>query len=108
MYHIEGDGSYEHTLIWKDDVLIPYRYCEFLVTPDECIATVDGEIGSLDSIILTGIYTILGQGTFTNTRILFMDSMLRGIQKMYGLIMHGQNPKLELGMVMLPNLVENP
>ncbi len=108
MYHIEGDGSYEHTVVWKDDVLVPYDSCEFLVTPDECIATVDGVVGSLDSIILTGIYTIIGQGSFTNTRILFMDLMLRGIQNMKGVITKGENPMLELGMVMLPNIVENP
>lgn len=108
MYHIEGDGSYQHTAIWKDGILISYDSCEFLVTPDECIARVDDVEGGLDSIILTGIYTIVGQGSFSSTRILFMDLMLRGVQAMQGSIVRDDNPMLELSMVMLPNIVENP
>jgi len=106
MFRIEGDGSYQNTIIWKDNKQISYECCEFRINVDECVALVDGVEGKLDRMIIKGIYMIISDGEFKNTRILFFDEILRGVQSLVGQIKKDHHPMITIKAVLLPNIVE--
>jgi len=105
VYKIEGDGSYQHTLIWRDGVEIPYEQCEFGIDESGCIAIVDGVSGSIDHMLITGVYMIISEGEFQNSRLFYLDEMLHGVQWLKGCIRRGAHPELVIKTVLLPNLV---
>lgn len=106
MFNIQGDGSHRKTFIWKDGVAISYKRCTFKIDSEECIAEVDGECGTLDRMVLSGVYLIVSEGKFENSKIIFCDAPLRGVQRLVGRIAEGQHPMLALEAVLLPNIVE--
>ena len=106
MYRIEGDGSFQRTLIFKDGKQIPYNCCQFKINADECVASVDGMVGKIDLMILSGIYMIISYGEFENTRIMFFDEILRGVQSLIGKIERGCHPLINIEAILLPNIVE--
>ena len=107
MYRIEGDGSFQHTTVWRNGIIVPYHYCTFYVDTTCCEAEVDNIIGKLDSIVLKGIYMIIGNGSFSNTRVIVDDVTLRGVQSINGEISADYHPKLCIDTIMLPNIVED-
>ena len=60
MLRIEGDGSWQHTLIWRDDVPVKkWNRLVIRITNDGCLAAVDGEpVEAADRVILSGIYML--------------------------------------------------
>ena len=106
MYNIQGDGSHRNTFIWKDGVAVSYKRCTFKIDSEECVAEVDGEHGTLDRMVLSGVYLIVSEGKFENSKIIFCDEPLRGVQRLVGRIEQGQHPMLALEAVLLPNIVE--
>jgi len=105
-YRIEGDGSWRHTTIWKDNVLVDYEICTINVCPDGCFAKVDKDSGRLDRVVLLGIHSLIGDGEFSNTKLFFYDEMLRGVQEVVVIIEKGKDTILDIRSVFLPNLVE--
>ena len=106
MYTIIGDGSYQHTKVTKDGVPLEYKRLLITVNEQECLAYVDGVEGAIDRMILSGIYSIISMGAFSNTKILFCDEMLRGVQEIYINITFNYHPILEIKTIFLPNIVE--
>lgn len=106
-YRLEGDGSHGRTIIWKDGVQIMFDYCTFTINPDECTIDVDGEEGSLDRMIISGVYLIVSDGEFSNTRVSIFDEQLRGVQSLVGHISKYTHPMINIEAVLLPNLVED-
>jgi len=106
MYRIEGDGSYQHTLIFRDGEQIPYEHCEFRVNVDECVANVDGVEGNIEHIIITGVYTIISKGEFISTNLLSSGVMLRGVQSLLVKIEKDYHPIICIDAILLPNIVE--
>jgi len=108
MYRIEGNGSYRNTFIWKDGQKISYKKCIFRINIAECVAEVDGISGTLDRMIISAVYLIISDGNFNNSRILFHDEMLRGIQSIIGKIDNEGHPMLRVDAILLPNIIEAP
>jgi len=107
MYRIEGQGDWQHTKIWRDGEQITYKQCEFRINQEEeCVAVVDDVFGTIDSIIITGVYMIIGYGKFNNSRLFYMREMLHGVQWLKGSIKQEGHPELTIGTILLPNLVE--
>ena len=106
-YRIEGDGSYQHTLVYRDGKCIEYKALSFGVDAVECVACVDGVEGKVDQLLITSIYMIIGEGSFSNTKVVYMDNVLRGVQSIHGHIYKGGHPILMIETVLLPNIVEN-
>jgi len=106
MYRIEGDGSFQKTIIWRDNEQISYECCKFKIDVDECVAEVDGTVGGIDRMVISGIYMIISNGEFNNTRIIVSDEMLRGVQALFGVIEKGQHPLITIEAILLPNIVE--
>lgn len=106
MYRIEGDGSQPHTVIWRDGEPIDYEHCFFLITENHCLAIVDEVEGKIDRMIITGIYMIISDGEFINTRIMLFDQMLRGVQSLQGEINKGKHSTITIDAILLPNIVE--
>ena len=107
MYRIEGDGSFPHTIIWKDGERISYENCEFRINQEEeVVAVVDGAFGTVDRMVLTGIYMIISDGKFVNSRLFYMKEILHGIQWLKGSITKEGHPVLRIGTILLPNMVE--
>lgn len=105
-YRIEGDGSHQHTVIWRDGEQITYKQCDFRINQEEdCVAVVDGMFGTVDRIILTGIYMIISDGKFNNSKLFYMREILHGVQWLKGSISEGNHPKLTIETILLPNLV---
>jgi len=107
MWKIEGDGSYQHTFIWKDGVRTPYEKCIFRINAKECKAIVDGVEGKLDRLIISAIYLIVSDGDFTNSKVIFCDEMLRGVQRVIGKIDKNKPPLISINAILLPNIVED-
>ena len=106
MYRIEGDGSFQYTLVCRDGELVPYERCQFRVNVNECIADVDGIVGKIDRMIISGIYTIISDGEFKNTKIFCFDEVLRGVQSLGGKIEKDHHPMIIIEAILLPNIVE--
>ncbi len=106
MYKIEGDGNYKSTFVWKDGKQIEYDTCVFRIDKNNCVATVDGVEGKIDRMIISAVYMIISDGDFTNSRVIFCDEMLRGIQGIVGKIERGEHPMLAIEAVLLPNIIE--
>jgi len=108
MYSINGDGSRRYTKILRDGVLLEgWKVCHFFVDVEGCCnADVDKICGTLDTIIIKGIYLIVGAGAFENTKVFVQDEMLRGVQSIEGLICEDEPPELTIHTLMLPNIVE--
>lgn len=117
-YRIEGDGSWQNTKIWDDGVLVEeWDTCTIEVDRNKCVATVNetGEVKSkgagewkpVDRIILSGIYMVVSDGDFTNTKVIVNDSPLRGIQSLIMTIAQLEYPAIRIAAVMMPNIVEN-
>ena len=107
MYRVEGDGSYQRTVVWKDGEPISYDYCTFRIDPEECTVDVDGEEGHLDRMVISGVYMIISDGNFSNSRIMVSDEALRGVRKLVGHIDGYTHPTIEIEAVLLPNIVED-
>jgi hypothetical protein len=116
-YRIEGDGSYRNTKITLDGALISeWHDCTIKVDKDVCKAVVnvtnvfrnleEDSWLPLDRIVLSGIYAIVGDGDFSNTRIIVNDEPLRGVQSFIVTISKDDPPMLQVVSVYLPNLVE--
>ncbi len=108
MYRIEGDGTHNNTLVWKDGEQIPYTRCIFKITHDTCEADVDGISGKLDRVVISAVYLIISDGDFTNSRIIFQDEMLRGVQGLVVKIEKDQHPMMAVDAVLLPHIIETP
>lgn len=109
MFKIEGDGSRRNTRIWRDGELIEnWNSCHFFVDEDVCNASVDNITGELDTILIKGIYMIIGNGSFQSTKVFLYDEMLRGVQYIEGLIHKDEPPELTIKTIMLPNIIEFP
>lgn len=107
MFRIEGDGSYQHTSIWKDNKKISYERCDFRVNQEEgCVAIVDDVFGTVDRILINGIYMVISDGKFKNTKLFYMKEMLHGVQWLKVCIKRGSHPTLTIGTILLPNLIE--
>lgn len=107
MWRIEGDGSFSHTIIWRDDEQIDYNCCEFIVSEEDgCVAVVDDVAGRIDRMVISAVYMIISNGEFSNTKVLFNDEMLRGVQFLAGQIKRDCHPMITIEAIMLPNIVE--
>jgi len=107
MFRIEGDGSWQHTKIWKDEVLIErWNKCTIRIDEGGSVVEVDEDIGSLSRVVLLGIYKMIGDGEFSNTKVFINDEPLRGIQSVVVKIEKGEDPRIGIRAVFLPNLVE--
>lgn len=108
MFRIEGDGSFQHTTIWRDNEKISYDQCEFRINQEEdCVAVVDGVFGTLDRILISGVYMIISDGKFNNSKLFYMKEVLRGVQWLKGKIKQNGHPELLVGFVLLPNIIED-
>jgi len=106
-YRLEGDGSYQKTLVWRDGKQVKIKdYCIFKIDENGCVADVDGVEDRIDRILISGIYLIISDGKFHNSRIIFSDEMLRGVRSLVGRIVKDQHPMITIEAVMLPNIVE--
>jgi len=105
MFRIEGDGS-KNTKIWKDDELIDWDECLIDISDDGCVADVDRVIGKIDRVVLLGVYSVIGDGRFDNTKLFIFDEMLRGVQSVVINIKKESNPMINIRAVFLPNLLE--
>jgi len=106
MYRIEGDGSYQHTSVYRDGDKISYDHCEIRVNVDECVANVDGIEGKIEYIVISGVYTIISKGEFNNTNLLSNGLMLRGVQSLLVKIEKDYHPVICIDAILLPNIVE--
>jgi len=108
-YRIEGDGSYRNTFVWKDGEQVKINdYCIFRINEEGCVADVDGIEDRIDRMLISGIYLIVSDGEFHNSRIIFADEMMRGVRSLVGRIVKDQHPMIVIEAVMLPNIVEVP
>jgi hypothetical protein len=107
MYSVVGDGTIKGTVIYEDRVSVPFKNLEINVSPSGCTAIVDGDIKKLDTIIINGIYTIIGAGGFENTKIFCMDEELRGVQFISLTINSLGPPYLNIEAIALPHIVTN-
>lgn len=106
-YKIEGDGTWQNTKIWEDDVLIQCNSCIILVADDVCLVSVDdGHFKPLSRVVLLGVYKLIGDGKFENTKLFINDELIRGIQSVVLHIKKDKDPLLEIRTIFLPNLVE--
>lgn len=106
MYNIAGDGSYNNTIIFKDGKPVVYTKCDVFIDQDGLQACVDGEVGVLDKIILSGYHRLVGLGDFSNT-VLYTDEVpMRGVQNVHLCIEKKKHTQLDVEMVWLPNIVE--
>jgi len=111
-YRIEGDGTWRGTKIWQDNVLLDgWKTCIIDVDEKSCMAYVDTYTGSirpdtLDRVILLGVYKLIGDGDFKNTRLFINDEPLRGVQFIELSIKKDKDPLLEIKTIFLPNIVE--
>ena len=69
MYSIDSDGAYKHTMITKDGEPIKFEICFIHVSEEGSYAKVDGVIGELDHLIISGVYTVISKGSFVNTKV---------------------------------------
>ena len=106
MYELEGDGSWQHTKVYRDGILIDYKLLQFFISAEHSWVIVDEVGGTIDRILLTGIYSIIGNGTYQGTRVLHLDDMLRGVQSFYVTIAKDKNPIIRINDVFLPTIIE--
>lgn len=79
-YRVEGDGTKYGTKIWKDGVPVEnWGLCIVNVWKDGCVSYVDGDVAHLDRIALLGVYKLIGDGSFSNTKLFINDEELRGV-----------------------------
>ena len=108
---IEGDGSYQNTKVWLNNVEVDYSECTIDVNKEDgCSALIhDGicykECG-IDMILIKGLYIIIGAGAFENTQLFFMDTLIRGIQNLTITISENNPTYIDIKAVLLPNLIE--
>lgn len=106
-YKIEGNGTWIGTKIWRNGELLQgWERCFVIITPLRCDGYVDGEAASLDRIILNGVYTVVGNGKFSNTKIFIADEMLRGVQSLELEISKHHETRIIINAVFLPNIIE--
>jgi len=108
MYRIEGDGSYNHTKIWRDDEIVDEWYkCVIVISSDDtCTAALDNEYaGYLDRIVINGIYKIIGDGKYTNTAVFIEDQFVHGVQYLEVNITKGEHSRIYIDAILLPNKV---
>ncbi len=109
MLKIEGDGSWRRTTVKNGKGDIFYETLKLIINPEECSLYLDGNRieDSIETIIIKGIYTIIGKGAFGNTRIFIGDEVLRGVQSLELLIDKNNHPLCKIESVLLPNIVES-
>lgn len=105
-YRIEGDGTRGRTTVWRDGGIIPWTKCVIRVANMGCMAYVDSNPGHLERVVLTGVYILIGDGTFNNTKLIVGDDLFRGIQSVKLTIETGKDPIIDISAVFLPNLIE--
>jgi len=106
-YRIEGDGSYNNTKIWQEGELIEWNHCRIIINPERYYAIVDGEPNPLSRIVLLGIYQIVGDGSYSNTRLFVGETFIHGVQQVCLDIDSSCHTKMTLDAIWLPNLVED-
>lgn len=105
-YVIEGDGTKLGTTISKDGNIIDWDTCVVDIDQSQCIAYVDTVPYHLDRIVLLGIYQIIGDGDYTNTRLVINDSVFRGVTSLTFSTGFRKPPLLTVKSVFLPNIIE--
>ncbi len=106
-YTIEGDGTFENTALKKDGVTVPYEQFTFDLDADRSILQIDGlDVGKPESIVINGVYKVIGAGDFTNTKVFFVDEMMRGVQKLTVFIGKGVPSRITVQAILLPNIIE--
>jgi hypothetical protein len=106
-YRIEGDGSWHHTKVWKNGVPVEnWNSCVISIDELECVAWVDTNPDLLDRVVLTGVYMLIGDGKFYNTKLMNSDSVLRGVQRIKITIERNKDPIIDIMAIFLPNIVE--
>ena len=105
---IEGDGSWQRTVIYDEDKTISYDCLEVFISKDGYTVYIDGnkpEKG-IDTLIITGVYTIVGRGRFDNTKVFINQEALRGVQEISLVIASGYHTELNIDAILMPNMVE--
>lgn len=107
-YSIVGDGSYKNTYIRENGIQIEYRMLTIYISPDRerGKVMVDGCSGEIDFVVLKGIYSLIGDGSFTGTSFYSNDAALRGLQSLIVHIVKDQHPRFSMRGIFLPNIVE--
>lgn len=107
-YTLSGDGTWEKTKLFKDGKQVPFNKLTCVIDTKESFVIINSDIGcdKLSEIMIDGIYKIIGAGSYDNTRVFFMDEMLRGVQGINLNIEKGQPPRLYIQVIAMPNLVE--
>lgn len=111
MFSIVGDGTYKNTYIKADGIsikdwttlIITISTAEFLPYSK---ANVDGKYGDIDLIVLKGLYSLIGDGTFVGTNLYYCDIKLRGIQSMTVTICSNEHTGFAINGIFLPNVVD--
>lgn len=107
-YKLIGDGTWEKTKLLKDDKQVNFTKVTYYVDTKESFIIINSDVGcdKLDEIMIDGIYKIIGTGEYDNTRVFFMDEMLRGVQSINLKVEMGKPPLLYIQVIALPNIVE--
>jgi hypothetical protein len=106
MYKIIGDGTWQNTKVWKDDVLLQWENLVILVDINDCIAYVDTNPAPVSKVLLLGIYQLIGEGKFSNTKLIVNDSVLRGVSSIRVEIPKGKPTTIDIKATFLPNIIE--
>ena len=105
-YRIEGDCTWNNTKIWKDGDLVDYEFCYIYINEHYCEAFVNCQKAHLDRVVLLGVYRLIGDGEFNNTKLSINDELLRGISSVDVFFGRNRQPTINVKAVFLPNIVE--
>lgn len=107
MYRIEGNGTWTGTKIWKSGAVVEnWTSCVISIDESACMAWVDTNPGSLSRVVLTGIYMLIGDGEFSNTKFIVGEDVFRGIQSISIVIEANKDTITCIRSVFLPNIIE--
>ena len=107
MLKISGDGNLNNTLILKDGVPINnVQNVLISISPKKYFASIDGDIDQIDSIMLFGIYNLVGMKDFANTKLFFGEEWLRCVQSVVIRLSRNKPPRMTIKTLLVPNLVE--
>jgi len=112
MLRIEGDGSYQNTRVWRDDTMVVgWESLTIHINKDNCQATLnsfaaDATPEDIKRIIISGLFMLVSEGAFVNSKLLYDDSPVHGVQELLITIAKNQHPRIFINAVLLPNLVE--
>jgi hypothetical protein len=107
-FRIEGDGTWNSTKVYYDGALITAtKSIKIVVTPKHTWVVVDGKVGDIEFIFLNGVYKLIGQGKFDNTKLFINDEELRGIQGFELYIGKDKAAEMRIKAVFLPHILVN-